>query len=721
MHDPSNLRGLTSGASSLGPSAFPLSSPLRSTSPYRADRLAPAPSASSSFPGFSSPMRSGAAGGDGRSRGFPGQAGSAATVGRGLGSKKGPGGVQQLLGNEEAKRESVKTIIRFLCYSGFPQQLSPKVFVAPPRNLLVEIWNHLLRRACDDSVQVTNENANEEVPRLFKELGSWLLFLCFLRGPSPSRLLGLSFDCCPVSSYPLTIAKSSMQAPNSAHQWPLHLHALSWLCELLIYESEVFSRDPLLNPAVEKKDAMAGAVMISRMLLNHYPQSGNGRDLTQLQQVLYSQMEREVEQLERSIASRERHLNRAQQELRSISAELEANAALPPEIDRLCADLEKLNDGIKQQKTASDQQDKEIDAKQKRRSALQTEIRQVAAETEHLDAQVKEQGISKAEVEKIRSEIHALREKVALRSKDVEAQKLQLTSVEDEINRRGEELRITTRTGNTLLQRCMQDTESAKFPSDAAWASLDRFATTASLPADSDSPSSSLGASARSRSDGRGRSASQLPLADGRERGGRISVTSATDSPLATHEQLLGVRWKAWKAELLRLVDSDRHFDAQSRRTDEKTAAEIEKLKKTRQQLESARRTEERKISVLREDLLKVEAQRTQQHQVLSAEIETLERGVSEHRQAVEAALLKAERHANDLRLLFETREKENEAEIAEKLDDLRRIQEDGLSEKRRILHALQDLVQKKEQVCVEYERDLVAAVARSEKYTQSC
>ncbi|KYF41538.1 HEC/Ndc80p family protein [Toxoplasma gondii ARI] len=298
-------------------------------------------------------------------------AGSAGTVGRGVG-KKGPGGVQQLLGNEEAKRESVKTIIRFLCYSGFPQQLSPKIFVAPPRNLLVEIWNHLLRRACDDSVQVTNENANEEVPRLFKELG-----------------------------YPLTIAKSSMQAPNSAHQWPLHLHALSWLCELLIYESEVFSRDPLLNPAIEKKDALsAGAVvgeeMISRMLLHYYPQSGNGRDLTHLQQSLHSRLQRDVEQLESSIASRERQLARAQQELRRISAELEANAALPPEIDRLCGDLEKLKDGIKQQRSASEQQEKEIDAKQSRRNALQSEIRQVAAETQQLDAQVKEQGQSRS-------------------------------------------------------------------------------------------------------------------------------------------------------------------------------------------------------------------------------------------------------------------------------------------------------------------------------------
>ncbi|PFH33333.1 HEC/Ndc80p family protein [Besnoitia besnoiti] len=727
MHD-SDLHSLSAGGPS---SALPPSSPLRATSPYRIDRSAPFPSSGAAFvPPFSfssvaSPVRF-AAGAEGAERGFGqtvrgGYAGNpdvgdarnsffdatggtsmiaaaggsarekvrrevgqcsfyksllpagAAAVGRG--GKKGPGGVQQLLGNEEAKRESVKTLIRFLCYSGFPQQLSPKVFAAPPRSLLVEIWSHLLRKACDDSVQVTNENANEEVPRLFKELG-----------------------------YPLTIAKSSMQAPNSAHQWPLHLHALSWLCELLIYESEVFSRDSILNPSLDRHEdrmrsgILVGEEMISRMLLHHYAHSGGGRDLAPLQQTLYAKIEGEVEHLEKSISARERQLTRAQQELRSISAELEANAALPPELDRLRADLEKLNEGLKQQTTAFEHQEKEVESQQKRRSAMQSEIQQVAAETKRLEAQVKEQGISKAEVEKIRGDIHALRERVALRAKDVDAQQLQLTGLEDEINQHGEELRITTRTCNSLLQRCAQDAETAKFASQAAWLSLTKFSTSASLSLDSPtSPSFSRGAGSASLSDGGGSDAAGL----------------------AAHERLLGVRWKAWKADLQRLVESDSSSDAQSRREDERVAAEIEKLKKTRQQLESSRRTEERKISVLHEDLQKVEEQGAQQRQVLSEEIEALQRGVAEHRLAVEGELLKAERRVNDLRALEATRARENEAEAADKLADLRAVQDEGTGEKRKVLHLLQDLTEQKERACAEYERELLNVVARSEKYTQ--
>ncbi|PHJ20762.1 hec ndc80p family protein, partial [Cystoisospora suis] len=103
-----------------------------------------------------------------------------------------------------------------------------------------------------------------------------------------------------------------MQAPNSGHQWPLHLHALCWLCELLIYESEVFNRDPNLNPSLQsshtllssplssssssaaaangRADSLAGGVSgeekISRLLLNYYAQTGHGRDTNQIQHTI---------------------------------------------------------------------------------------------------------------------------------------------------------------------------------------------------------------------------------------------------------------------------------------------------------------------------------------------------------------------------------------------------------------------------------------------------
>ena len=34
-----------------------------------------------------------------------------------------------------------------------------------------------------------------------------------------------------------------MLAPGTGHQWPHHLAALSWLCELLIYENEFFFQE----------------------------------------------------------------------------------------------------------------------------------------------------------------------------------------------------------------------------------------------------------------------------------------------------------------------------------------------------------------------------------------------------------------------------------------------------------------------------------------------
>lgn len=47
-------------------------------------------------------------------------------------------------------------------------------------------------------------------------------------------------ECVFLFRYPFPISRSSMLAPGTSHQWPHHLSALGWLCELLIYESEVF-------------------------------------------------------------------------------------------------------------------------------------------------------------------------------------------------------------------------------------------------------------------------------------------------------------------------------------------------------------------------------------------------------------------------------------------------------------------------------------------------
>ena len=57
------------------------------------------------------------------------------------------------------------------------------------------------------------------------------------------KSLRVCLCCCCLLSYPFPISKSAMLAPGTGHQWPHHLAALSWLCELLIYENEFFFQE----------------------------------------------------------------------------------------------------------------------------------------------------------------------------------------------------------------------------------------------------------------------------------------------------------------------------------------------------------------------------------------------------------------------------------------------------------------------------------------------
>ncbi|PHJ14622.1 hec ndc80p family protein, partial [Cystoisospora suis] len=51
---------------------------------------------------------------------------------------------------------------------------------------------------------------------------------------------------------------------------------------------------------------------------------------------------------------------------------------------------------------------------------------------------------------------------------------------------------------------------------------------------------------------------------------------------------------------------------------------------------------------------------------------------------------------------------REDEEEVLEKIDLLQSLQKECLEEKEKILHDLQKLVQKKDQLCSEYERHLL-------------
>lgn len=103
----------------------------------------------------------------------------------------------------------------------------------------------------------------------------------------------------------------------------------------------------------------------------------------------------------------------------------------------------------------------------------------------------------------------------------------------------------------------------------------------------------------------------------------------------------------------------------------------------------------------------KVDQDHKKESETLSTELENLRMEVKEQQTEVEDAHQEASGHLRSLRLQLEELVVKDEREIIEKIDDLQALQKETLEEKRKILHAFQDLVEKKENVCLEYERNL--------------
>ncbi|OEH74281.1 hec ndc80p family protein [Cyclospora cayetanensis] len=215
--------------------------------------------------------------------------------------------------NSDYRAWDIVIVRRFLSFSEFPGPLSAKALSSPQRSLLIDIWGHLFRRCFDDSVKITAENVNDEVPRLFKEIG-----------------------------YPFPISKSAMLAPGTGHQWPHHLAALSWLCELLIYENEFFFQEEEIADFYEGHAAAAAA---ERDLLLQQ-QKGVLAEVRQLEERIKAQGidKAEVEQIRHDISRLREGLAHRTKEIESLN---EAVQALIDQVNECISSMSQLAVSVK--------------------------------------------------------------------------------------------------------------------------------------------------------------------------------------------------------------------------------------------------------------------------------------------------------------------------------------------------------------------------------------
>ncbi|XP_026189741.1 kinetochore protein NDC80 homolog [Cyclospora cayetanensis] len=373
------------------------------------------------------------------------------------------------------KRSAEATKLKFLSFSEFPGPLSAKALSSPQRSLLIDIWGHLFRRCFDDSVKITAENVNDEVPRLFKEIG-----------------------------YPFPISKSAMLAPGTGHQWPHHLAALSWLCELLIYENEFFFQEEeiadfygyglrqKIRGFFDGVSVQGRGDVVGRLVASAYPQLG--RDPQGLKASVLRQLHTMNAEAEAAQQQVQQQLQQRQQQLARVEGELRDNASLMESIEQLTKEADDLRASIAETKAEISHQffplwwlinrgcdrccggvqDGHAAAAAAERDLLLQQQKGVLAEVRQLEERIKAQGIDKAEVEQIRHDISRLREGLAHRTKEIESLNEAVQALIDQSVGAAGSLFLALQV-NECISSMSQLAVSVKLPTAEAWNALPRM------------------------------------------------------------------------------------------------------------------------------------------------------------------------------------------------------------------------------------------------------
>ncbi|CDJ51279.1 HEC/Ndc80p family protein, putative [Eimeria brunetti] len=508
--------------------------------------------------------------------------------------------LKSLQSQDSFKRDALRTITRFLSFSEFPGPLSAKALSSPQR------------RCFDDSVKITAENVNDEVPRLFKEIG-----------------------------YPFPISKSAMLAPGTGHQWPHHLAALSWLCELLIYENEFFYQE---EEAAEMQAARGDVV--GRMVAAAYPQLG--KDPQALKAAVLGQlhaMNREAEATQQQL---QQQLQQRQQQLAAVEAELRENASL----------MESL-----------------ATATEAERDSLLLQQKAVLEEVQKLGDRIKAQGIDKAEVERIRHDVSRLREGLSHRTKEIESLSEGLQTLIDKVADDSEKLRIAGQSVNECLSSMCQLAVSAKLPTAEEWSALPKMETASAA-------------------------AAAAPAA------AAAAAAAACDMKRATNE-ILGLDWQQLKKGILQIMQLEGAAKEETQQQRQRAAREIEKLKKVIKDLLASRKTLEKRMQLVQEDLQQLQQQQQQQQQLL---LETERRhleGMRETKQQYQQQQQQLQHLVQQQQQQLDQEERQHQQQAAAAIEALQQQQQEALQQKQMLQQQLRFIADTKLAECVALEQQL--------------
>ncbi|KAF8821214.1 HEC/Ndc80p family protein [Cardiosporidium cionae] len=375
---------------------------------------------------------------------------------------------------ELIKKEGMKILMRFLSWQEYPDAISMADLQSPSRSLLISLWDFILKRV-DKSIEIDTKNANEEVPRIFKELG-----------------------------YPLTISKSSMVAPGTGQQWSHHLAALCWLCELLIYETEAFPNiadnlDFISNETGASSLAVAGQSLyggppihlsfdkpvnpisastacLNRIVAKNYMLCMTGRETKEsIKNAVLSQLEMDVETMRSNFDRKMNDWKALQAHIEEIKTVLNDHHLLGPRIATMKEEYTKMQSLYNETKNQIPVVEKQVEEAEQSLRERMAEYDGELANVQQLEEIVANQSMNKEEVQQLNQTVQASREALRKHTEDLESCKKERADKEALINHETQEILPLCPRLNRLISECLELVRRSKSPSLELWVQLKTF------------------------------------------------------------------------------------------------------------------------------------------------------------------------------------------------------------------------------------------------------
>lgn len=306
-------------------------------------------------------------------------------------------------------QQCIRQLYEFLTENGYVYSVSMKSLQAPSTKDFLKIFAFLYGFLCP-SYELPDTKCEEEVPRIFKELG-----------------------------YPFALSKSSMYTVGAPHTWPHIVAALVWLTDCIKIHDAMKQSSPLFDDGQAWGEETEDGIKHNKLFLDYtkkcYEKFMTGADtfedvdaelqakLKDLYKVDASKLESLTEenkalneQIARLEQEREKEPNRLIS-LRKLKASLQADVQ---NYKAYMSNLES-HSSILEQKLSS--LDEEI-------GRLELECETVKQENTRLQSIVDNQKYSIADIERINHEKNELQQTINKLTKDLEAEQQQMWNEE---------------------------------------------------------------------------------------------------------------------------------------------------------------------------------------------------------------------------------------------------------------------------------------------------